>query len=113
MSERADLAASQLAETMIDAARAEVPDQWPLLEPLAETELRLLAQSIVDLSARARARSIDESIAHRLAHIHQLSARNVLVTVEGLGLLAAEQTIRAGIRAVTQTVNTAARFALL
>jgi hypothetical protein len=109
----AGLDAGELAGTRIDAARAEVPDQWPLLEPLAETELRLLAQSIVDLSALAGAGSIDEPLAHRLAHIHQLSARNVLVTVEGLGLIAAEQTIRAGIRAVTQTVNAAAQFALL
>jgi hypothetical protein len=77
-----------LAETMIDAARAEV-------------------------AALAEAGTVDHSGARHLAHMHQLNARSILVTVEGLGLLTAEQAIHAGIRAVSKSVNGAVQFALL
>ena len=103
----------QLAQTMIGAARDAVSDRWPRMEALAEVELRRLAQSIEDVGHHVADGTIDESRARQHAHMHQLTARSVLATVEGLGVLAAEQATHAAIRSVTKVVNGALKFALL
>lgn len=104
---------SELGELMVDAARTEVPRRWPQLAPLADLELRRLAQSLVDLAGLLASGAIDEVRARQIVHIHQLAARSVLLTVEGVGLLTAEQVINAGIRAAAEKVNGTAKLALL
>jgi hypothetical protein len=103
----------QLAETMIGAAGEAVSDRWPQMQALAEVELRRLAQSIEDLGRLVAAGKIDEAKARHHAHMHQLMARSVLTTVEGLGLLTAEQATQAAIRSVTAVVNRTLKFVLL
>jgi hypothetical protein len=102
-----------LAGTMIEAARAGVAGRWPQLRALAGTELPRLAQAFADVAGLLASGTIDESRARRLVHLHQLAARSVLLTVDGLGLLTAEQAIHAGVRAAAKTVNDAVQFALL
>jgi hypothetical protein len=104
---------NELAQAMLGAARAEVSDRWPQVQDLAEVEFQRLAVSIADIGRLAAEGKIDESRARRHAHIHQIAARSILSTVEGLGIHTAEQALTAGIRAVAKAVNGAVRFALL
>ena len=103
----------QLAETMIGAARDAVSERWPQIEAIAEVELHRLAQSIEDVGQLVAAGKIDESRARHHAHMHQVAARSVLTTVEGLGYMTAEQATHAAIRSVAKVVNRAVKFALL
>jgi hypothetical protein len=98
---------------MIGAAREAVSERWPQMEAIAEVELRRLAQSLDDIGRLVASGAIDESRARQHAHMHQLAARTVLTTVEGLGILAAEQATHAAIRSVATVVNRAVKFALL
>lgn len=102
-----------LAETMIDAASRQIAVLWPRLQPLAERELRLLAQSLADAADLLAAGAIDESRAHKHAFLHYLSARTVLVTLDGLSLRDGERAMDGAIRAVRETVNSVVKFALL
>ena len=103
----------QIAATMIGAAREAVGDRWPQLQAIAETEFRRLAASMADVGRLVAEGKIDEKRARQHAQVHQMAARSVLVTTEGLGILAAEQALTAGIRSVARIVNGALKFALL
>jgi hypothetical protein len=104
---------NELARTMLDAARDAVSDRWPQLQDIAEVEFQRLAASIADTGRLLAEGKIDESRARQHAHIHQITARSILSTVEGLGIHTAEQALSAGIRSVAKVVNGVVRFALL
>ena len=104
---------NELAQTMIGAARDAVSDRWPQIQDLAELEFQRLAMSIADIGSLVAAGKIDESRARQHAHIHQITARGIIATVEGLGLRTAEQALNAGIRSVAKVVNGVVKFALL
>lgn len=104
---------NELAQTMLGAARDAVSDRWPQIQDLAEVEFQRLAMSIADIGRLVAAGKIDESRARQHAHIHQINARAIIATVEGLGLHTAEQALNAGIRSVTRVVNGVVKFALL
>ena len=102
-----------ITQEMIGAARDTVQERWPQIETMAEVELRRLAGSMEDLGRLVAEGKIDVSRARQHAHIHQITARSVLATTEGLGLRTADQAVTAAIRAVTKLVNGALKFALL
>ena len=98
---------------MIDAARAQVAERWPQLQALGEVELRRLAQSLADVAVLAAEGKVSEPHARQLVHMHQISARGVLLSIEGIALLTAEQAIHAAVRAAAKAINGVAKLALL
>lgn len=104
---------SELGEIMVGAARTDVARRWPQMAALADLELRRLAQALVDVAGLLASGAINEPRARQIVHIHQLAARSVLLTVEDIGLVTAEQAIHAGIRAAAAEVNGTAKLALL
>lgn len=104
---------SELGDAMVDTARADVARRWPKIAVLADLELRRLAQSLVDVAGLLASGAIDEPRARQIVHIYQVAARGVLLTVDGIGMLTAEQAIRAGIRAAAEEVNCTAKLPLV
>ena len=102
-----------LAKEMIIAARGAVAQRWPAVRELAELELRRFAQVLLDIEGLLREGKIDQERAQRLVHIHQISVRSVLNSVEGIGLLTAEQVTQIAGRAVSVVVNRLVGFKLL
>lgn len=102
-----------IATSMIDAARAEVTDRWPPLKALAEVELRRLAQSLADVAQLLADGEIQEAHARQLVHMHQIAARTVLLSVQGIALLTAERAVHAGIRAAAKAINGVVKLTLL
>ncbi|MGZ5441466.1 MAG: hypothetical protein ACXW5U_07250 [Thermoanaerobaculia bacterium] len=102
-----------LTKSMLDGAREAVSDRWPQLRALAEVEMRKLAQTLIDVHQLLEAGAIDEKRARLLVRIQQNTARSVLCTVRGLGVLAAEQATEAAVGAVARLVNAAVKFKLL
>jgi len=102
-----------LGSAMIDAARGAVAERWPALQALAELELRRLAGALADIGSLLAKREIDLRRAQTLVQIHKLSVRSVLRSVEGLSLVAAEQTLDAIVLAGAAIVNRAVGLKLL
>lgn len=102
-----------LTKSMLDGAREAVSDRWPQLRALAEVEMRKLAQTLIDVHQLLEAGDIDEKRARVIVRIQQNTARSVLCTVRGLGVLAAEQATEAAVAAVARLVNAAVKFKLL
>ena len=102
-----------LATSMIDAARAALANRGPALQAAAEMELRRLAGALADIEALLAKGEIDPERARTLAGIHQLSVRSVLRSVEGLGVLAADQTLQAVTGVAASVLNRIVGFKLL
>ncbi len=102
-----------LTKSMLDGARAAVSGRWPKLQALAEVELRKLAQTLIDVHQLVAAGAIDEKRARLLVRMQQNTARSVLATERGLGVLTAEQATEAAVGAVARAVNGAVKFKLL
>lgn len=102
-----------LGTSMIDAAREAVSTRWPLLKSVAETELRRLAQSLVDVHRHVREGTIKPDAAQKIIEIQQASVRSVLLTVEGIGLLTVQQATLAAGKVAAGVVNQLIGFKLL
>jgi hypothetical protein len=101
-----------LGASMIDAARAALAGRGPVLQA-TEMELRRLAGALADIGALLAKGEIDQERARALANIHRLSVRSVLRSVEGLGVLAADQTLQAVTGVAASVLNRIVGFKLL
>jgi hypothetical protein len=102
-----------LATSMIDAARAALAHRGPALQAAAEMELHRLAGSLADIGTLLAKGEIDPERAQALANIQWLSVRSVLRSVEGLGVLAADQTLQAVTGVASSVLNRIVGFKLL
>ena len=102
-----------LGASMIDAARAALPGRGQALQATAEMELRRLAGALADIGDLLARGEIDQERARDLANIHRLSVRSVLRSVEGLGVLAADQTLQAVTGVAASVLNRIVGFKLL
>ena len=108
-----NLDVGQLAGSMLTAALAVLKKQAPEIKEYAQTEFRKIADTIVMIGRLFAAGQINEQEAKLHLQIQTNASRAVLLAVEGLGLLAAEQAINAALGAVKDTVNAALPFHLL
>jgi hypothetical protein len=104
---------SELAGRMLGAAQEALSAKWPEIKDYAEGETQKLAQSLVTIEKLHLSGQITEEQARLHLDIQKNASRTVLLTVEGLGLLAVEQAINAALRVVKDTVNTALGFVLV
>lgn len=104
---------AELAKLMLGAARGKLKKHWPVIREYAEAEARKTAETIAMIEKLRLASQISPAEARLLLEMQRNSAKAVLLTVEGLGLLAAEAAINAAIGAVRSTVNKAVGFALI
>jgi hypothetical protein len=99
--------------SMIEAARAALADRGPALQAAAEMELRRLARALAEIGMLLAKGDIDPDRAQTLANIHRLSVRSVLRSVEGLGVLAADQALQAVTGVAAGLLNRIVGFKLL
>ena len=104
---------SALAERMLAAAQEVLAAKWPEIKEYADSETKKLAQSLVAIEKLRLSGQLTEEQARLHLDIQKNASRTLLLTLEGLGLLAAEQAINAALRAVKDTVNTALGFVLI
>jgi hypothetical protein len=103
----------QLASSMLAAALAVLTKKTPDITSYAETEFKKIADTIVSIGQMVAAGQMTAEEATLHLQIQANASRAVLLCVEGLGLLAAEQAINAALAAVKDTVNAALPFKLL
>ena len=99
------LKASDLVKQMLTAAKEELGDKWPDIRIYAEAEAKKLAQTLVMIEKLKLSGRISKKQADILLDMQKQTSRIVLLTIEGLGLLAAEAAINAAIRSIRDAVN--------
>jgi len=104
---------TEMVETMWGAAKQPLGNAATAAEPFAKSQFTNIAQTVAQIAAGVPTGQIDEQQAKYLLSIEKHATENALLTVEGLGTVAAESAINAALGAVTTLVNTAVGFALI
>lgn len=102
-----------LASKMFEAFKGELSEKWPDVKDYAETESKKLAENFVMIERLRLSGNITEEQAKLHHDIQKNASRAVLLTVEGLGLIAVEQAINTAMDVLRDTVNQTLNFALL
>jgi hypothetical protein len=109
----ADINVSELVKKMLEAAEGALKEKWPYTKNYAESEFKKIGESIVFIQNEVLAGKMSEERAGMHIEIQKNAARMVLLSLEGLGILAVEAAINAALAVIKETVNTALDFALL
>jgi len=107
------LKVSDLVSSMVKAAQASLGKDWPKARDFARPEIDRLARTLRDITQLAAAGKVNKQQARALLAIHKNTAQTVLLTIEGLGIIAAENAINAALAAVKEAVNAAAGVAIV
>ena len=103
----------ELLEQMLDAAKEVLEADWPEIKEHAETELKGIAEGIALVKRLRLQGKISQKQAKSLIKMKRNTAQIVLLTLEGLGIIAVEKAINAAIKVIKDTVNDTLDFALL
>lgn len=107
------LSASKLGKDILAAFKGSLTEKWPDIKEYGEAEAKKLAQTLVMIEALKESGKINKRQATLHLEIQKNATRTVLLTLEGLGVLAVEGAINAALKVVKDAVNTAVGFALL
>jgi hypothetical protein len=102
-----------LTSAMVDAAGGVLKDHWKKARPYAEEELGKIAQAVTFIEDEVLAGRMSVNKARLHLEMQKDTATAVLLTVQGLNLIAVEQAINAALNVIKDTVNGALRFPLL
>lgn len=108
-----DLNVQELLESMLEAAKSVFLEKWPKIKDYAEPELEKLAITLVQIGKLKATNEISEGEARVLLEMQKNTARTVMLTLEGMGLLLVEATINSALAVVKDTVNGAIGFAFV
>lgn len=104
---------SKLIKDMLLAFQGQLSNHWKEAKPYTEKEIKSFAENIKLIAKLQLEGKIDEQQAKLYMDIQKSSMRIVLLTIEGLGILAVENAINAAIDVVRATVNTALGWTIL
>jgi hypothetical protein len=104
---------SELVANMLGAAKDSLGNKWPEAKEYAESEFKKIGESILFIQKEAAAGDMSPEKAKLHMEIQKNASRAVLLTLEGLGILAVEAAINAALGVVRDTVNSALGFILL
>lgn len=103
----------QLLKPMVDAAKTVIGKKWPDVQTYAETEFKKIGENILMIEKMKLQGNVSETQAKILMDLQKNASRVVLLTLESIGLIMAEQTINAALGAIRDVVNKTIGFALL
>ena len=104
---------TQLGKDILGAFNGALGEKWPDIREYGEAEAKKLAQTLVMIETLKFSGKITKEQAALHLDIQKNATRTVLMTIEGLGILAAEAAITAALNVVKDSVNTAVGFSLL
>jgi len=104
---------AEIFNDMVGAAKNSLKDKWTDIRDLATSSIRTLAQNIVDIEKMKASGTITNEQARLMIGIQQDAFKIVLLSEEGLGLLAVEAALNAVLKVIRATVNTALGFTLI
>lgn len=98
---------------MLQAARRSLGDDWGEARDYARTAFNNLARTLQMIERLMRRGKVTRQQARILLEIQKNTTRTVLLTVEGLGVVAAERAIDAALDAARDVVNRALGWKLV
>jgi hypothetical protein len=104
---------NKLIQDMSVAVAGKLANNWNEVQPFAEKEVKSFAETIKLIENLKEEGKITEEQAKLYIDMSKSSMRTVLLTNEGLGLLATEAAINAAIDVIRSTVNTAIGLTIL
>lgn len=102
-----------LVKPIVAAVKPVLGKHWGDAKEFAETEAVKTAHTLANIAELYQAKKINEEQARALLDMQRHAAQAVLLTIEGIGLLAAQRAIAAGLGAVSAVVNGVIGFALV
>lgn len=108
-----DLSVTDLFTDMLAAAKASLGKDFSKAKDFAKPEFQRLARSLVDIVKLVAEKKVNQQQAKSLLEIHRNTTKVVLLTIEGLGVIAVENAINAALDVVRTTINKAVKFALI
>jgi hypothetical protein len=102
-----------LVGSIVQAVKPVLAKHWSEVEPYAKTEAQKMAHALANITQLVASKSIDEGQAKALLDMQKHASQAVLLTIEGIGLIAAQNAINAALGAVKGVVNGAIGFPLL
>jgi Flp pilus assembly CpaF family ATPase len=109
----ATLDIDDLFNKMVGAAKQSLGAEWPAISALATSSLKTLAQNLIDVEKLVNAGTVNQAQANLMIDMQKNSLQTVLLSEEGLGLIAAQDAINAVIAVVKDAVNVAIGFVIL
>ncbi|MBS7564753.1 hypothetical protein KHS38_10085 [Mucilaginibacter sp. Bleaf8] len=107
------LDAQALLEKMIPAAKDSLGHEWDMVSELAVSSLTTLSQNITNISEMAAHGTISVEKAQLMTDMQKSAFKTLLLSEEGLGLLAVEAALNAVIKVIRSIVNTTIGIAIL
>jgi hypothetical protein len=98
---------------VLGAVKPALGKAWSDVEPFAATEATKLAHTLANIAALKANNQINEDQASALLDMQKQAMQSVLLAVEGIGLIAAQNAINAALGAIKDVVNKALGFALI
>jgi len=102
-----------LGDAIFNAVKPVLADEWNDVQSYAKTEATKLAATLAQIEQLSASGQISQEEAAALFDMQKHATRAVLLTIEGIGVITAQQAINAAIGAVRGVVNKALGFALL
>lgn len=104
---------NDLLERMVEAAKLVFDESWPDVKEHAETELKGVAEGIVLIERLRIDGKISQKQSRLLIRMKENTAKIVLLTLEGMGIVVVEKAINAALKVVKDTVNGVLDFRLI
>jgi hypothetical protein len=105
--------AGNIADTILTAMKGVLAGSWESVAGLAAGEAQKLAQTLISIETMSAEGTTTPAQATILLDMQTHATRAVLLSVEGIGLLVAQQAIDAGLTAVGTIVDKAVGFTLI
>lgn len=103
----------KLGQDILAALNGSLGDKWPDVKDYGESEAKKLAQTLVMIGTLTATGKINKEQAALHLEMQKNASRMVLMTIEGLGVLAAEAAINAALGVVKDTINQEIGFVLI
>src|SRR5262249_44497925 len=107
------LKVGDLFKDMLAAAKGEFGAKWPAVKDLAQEQFKELARNLARIADLFASGKVNEAQARLLLGIHKNATQTLLLSIEGIGLIAVESAVNAALNVVKDAVNTALGFALV
>ena len=104
---------SKLLSDMLNAAKGSLGNKWPIAKDYAESEFKKMGEQIISIEKMKLTGDISDEEAKILFSMQASASKAVLLTIEGMGLLAVEAAINAVLKVIKDTVNTAIGVAII
>lgn len=104
---------ASLIQPMLDAVQPVLKKSWGEAKDYAQSEARKIAETLATIEQLSAKKQITQPQASALLDMQKNATRAVMLTLEGIGLIAAQNAINAALKAIAPTVNKALGWSLI